>query len=192
MEHAATAAIVAAVVALAGPAFAADPVEWDGQGSENLPCEYGGHWVLAPSFGVESPVLTVDGLEYPMTQHGEGAWSADSLGPIDDGVVAFVTFAGEGDERNHLQLSHCTEGETSESPSPSPSPESPSPESPSPSESETPTPIVSVCCAVSGSARRDALPPTGATVSPWLFVLIGGLVLGGLAAMRYGSLRSER
>ncbi len=85
-------------------------IDWAGNGSKNLPCANGGHWVLSPSFGIEAPVtLTVDGSDYPMEQSGNGSWSADSEGAIDASVVASVSFTGIGDDQNHLQLSHCND-----------------------------------------------------------------------------------
>jgi hypothetical protein len=146
------AALVAGVIAVMSPwALADGTIPWGGNGSDNLPCTDGGHWVLAPSFGVESATLFVNGQSYTMVQagNGHGSWSADSVGPLTDPVDAYVEFTGDGNTRNHLQLSHCTEGEPSPSPSESPSPspsESPSPspsESPSPSPSESPSPSVS-------------------------------------------------
>src|SRR5207247_7552952 len=88
--------------------------QWEGNGSENLPCANGGHWVLAPSFGIESATLHVDGTAYTMTESGEGSWSADSAGAITENSDVFVTFEGAGDERDHLQLSHCTSGQPGE------------------------------------------------------------------------------
>ncbi len=84
-------------------------IDWDGNGSDALPCQYGGHWVLAPSEGITGATLHVNG-DYTMIQHGNGSWSADSVGSLDAGLSASVSFTGEGSEKNHLQLSHCTEG----------------------------------------------------------------------------------
>ena len=95
-------------------------ITWVGNGSENLPCEYGGHWVLAPSFNITSAILTVDGVNYPMIQHGNGSWSADSEGSLSSDLSAWVEFVGEGDEKNHLQLSHCIEGGPTNTPTDDP------------------------------------------------------------------------
>lgn len=92
------------------PAQADGIINWAGNGSENLPCEYGGHWVLAPSEGIIAAILHVNGSDYTMIQHGNGSWSADSSGPLDSNSTASVSYIGEGSENNHLQLSHCTEG----------------------------------------------------------------------------------
>lgn len=86
-------------------------IDWTGNGSENLPCAYGGHWVLAPAAGIETAVLTINGSDYIMSQSGQGSWSADSSGPLDSGLSAYVTYTGPGDDGNQLQLSHCIEGE---------------------------------------------------------------------------------
>jgi len=85
-------------------------IDWDGNGSDALPCQYGGHWVLAPSEGITGAILHVNGSDYTMIQHGNGSWSADSVGSLDSGLSASASFIGEGSEKNHLQLSHCTEG----------------------------------------------------------------------------------
>ncbi len=104
-------AIVLALGAFVSPAKADGVIPWTGHGSDELPCLTGGHWVLAPSFGIDSATLTVNGINYAMTQNGSGSWSADSSGPLDVNLTAFVSYTGPGDERDHLQLSHCTEGE---------------------------------------------------------------------------------
>jgi hypothetical protein len=108
----AIAALALSLVYLARPAVVqgATILEWGGQGSDNLPCDNGGHWVLAPSEGVTSATLIIDGTEYPMSQSGEGSWSADSEGPVTEDSDVSVSFEGPGDPKNHLQLSHCLEG----------------------------------------------------------------------------------
>lgn len=183
--------LLAALAAMAwtvlpGAALADGTIPWEGNGSDNLPCEFGGHWVLAPSFGIESATLTVNGTEYTMVQHGNGSWSADSLGAIDAEVEAFVTFTGDGDEQNHLQLSHCTEGSPSPSPSESPSPspsESPS-ESPSSSETDTPTTQPPL-----GSEEAPPTPRTGFGAG-WLIAAAVVLALGGTLLLRLASRRA--
>lgn len=177
---------VGAVFLLASPAWAEGTIPWAGNGSDNLPCADGAHWVVAPAFGIESATLTVDGVDYVMTQSGNGSWSADSSGAIDDTVNAYVTYTGPGDDRDHLQLSHCLGA----SPSPSES-ESPSPtESPSPSETESPSPTNSPSVTGSPSVRPTSHTPTtsvkGAshTPSPTAFTgSNGSLKLTGLAGL---------
>src|SRR5437763_15005613 len=105
------------VVAMtATAAHASGTIQWTGHGSDVLPCSDGGHWVLAPTFGIDSATLTVDGTDYVMTENGNGSWSADSVGAIGDTSKAFVTFTGDGDARDPIQVSPCTQGS---SPSPS-------------------------------------------------------------------------
>lgn len=105
------------------PAYADGTVTWGGNGSENLPCPNGAHWVLAPAFNINSATLYVNGASYAMHQSGQGSWAADSSGAIDSNVQAYATYTGAGDERNHLQLSHCLEGESTKTPYPSPTSE---------------------------------------------------------------------
>lgn len=105
-----TAIVLLAMGLFYSPAQADGIINWAGNGSENLPCEYGGHWVLAPSEGIIGAILHVNGSDYTMIQHGNGSWSADSSGPLDSNSTASVSYIGEGSENNHLQLSHCTEG----------------------------------------------------------------------------------
>ena len=39
-------------IGIASPAWANGTITWTGNGSDNLPCPNGGHWVLAPSAGI--------------------------------------------------------------------------------------------------------------------------------------------
>jgi hypothetical protein len=127
--------VIGLMFGTANAARASGVIDWTGHGSENLPCESGGHWVLAPAFGIDSATLTVDGASYTMSQSGQGSWSADSTTEITSSSDAYVTFTGEGDERDSLQLSHCLGGETP-SPTATPTPT----ETPSPTDTPTPTP----------------------------------------------------
>jgi hypothetical protein len=101
------AALTVTLGLIVGLAHADGTIQWTGHGSENLPCSGGGHWVLAPAFGIDSATLVVYGTSYTMTQNGQGSWSADSAGPLGLSTTASVNFKGEGDPRDHLQLSHC-------------------------------------------------------------------------------------
>jgi LPXTG-motif cell wall-anchored protein len=155
-------------------------IPWEGQGSDNLPCSSGGHWVLAPAFGIDSAVLTVEGTDYVMTQNGNGSWSADSVGAIDEDVDAYVTFTGDGDERDHLQLSHCTDSSPSPSESPSETPSETPSESPSestsliPPTSGTNKPSASVLARSHGPSIRPLAETGGSVGTP---LAIGGVLL---------------
>jgi hypothetical protein len=94
-------------------------IQWQGQGSDNLPCDSGGHWILADSHGqdwaVTSATLTVNGQSYTMTQNGEGSWSADSDGALTSGNVsasASITYTGTLPSSGgpQLVLSSCSAG----------------------------------------------------------------------------------
>jgi hypothetical protein len=104
------AAGVATAALAATPAFAGSTV-WDGNGSENLPCEFGGHWILSPGKDVGTATLTVDGVNYPMTQSGgaNGAFHGFSA-PVDESSTASATWTGTSTEA-FLKLSHCLEGQ---------------------------------------------------------------------------------
>jgi hypothetical protein len=111
MKKLAALAMLVGLVFLLTPAFAAHAdgsIPWTGLGSDNLPCDEGGYWVLSPAFGVNSATLTVDGQDYVMAQHGKGSWSAESSGAVTATTTASVQYTGPGDPRDHLQLSHCT------------------------------------------------------------------------------------
>src|SRR2546423_12610008 len=64
---------------LAGSALASTTINWTGQGSENLPCGRGGHWVLTGK-GITSATLTVGSHAYTMSQNGGGSFSANPVG----------------------------------------------------------------------------------------------------------------
>src|SRR5919201_613358 len=105
-----TAAVVYATPALAGQTT----IGWEGHGSENLPCAGNEHWVLSPAQGVTSATLTIDGVDYTMTQSGDGSFSADTDVGFDgsqDVSVTYVFDDAQGDPGAHLQLSHCESGQ---------------------------------------------------------------------------------
>ncbi len=107
--------VIAAVLFVFGivqiPVQADGVIDWEGQGSENLPCTDGGHWVVAPSFNITGGTGNVNDASYSLTQNGnDGSWWFDSVGSISADSTAYVSYTGEGDSRNHLQLSHCTGG----------------------------------------------------------------------------------
>ena len=146
--------ITAACMLLAPAALASGEFTWTAgvdQGSDNLPCTNGAHWVLTGTQNVTSATLTFKGQTYQMEQSGSGSFSVDTPGSVEEGDTVLVTFEGSGYPA--LRLSHCT----STSPSPSPS-ESESP-SPSPSESESPS--------VSPSeSESPSVSPTSTSKSP--------------------------
>jgi hypothetical protein len=110
----ALAATFAMAAVCAAPALAGETtIGWEGNGSENLPCAGNEHWVLAPAQGITSATLTIDGVDYAMTQSGEGSFSADTDVGFDGSQEVSVTYVfddGEGDPGAHLQLSHCETG----------------------------------------------------------------------------------
>jgi hypothetical protein len=101
---------VATAAFYAGPALAGETT-WTGNGSENLPCAEGGHWILSPAQGITSATLTVNGVTYEMTQSGDGSFSADSVGSLDENTTASATWDGDNDTA-FLKLSHCVQGTT--------------------------------------------------------------------------------
>jgi hypothetical protein len=93
-----------AVVGLVGSASATTTITWRGQGSENLPCQYGGHWVLT---GKGITGAWVNGVA-PMYQNGGGSWAYDSVGPIDSSMIGQVYAVYNGTANNpQFVLSHC-------------------------------------------------------------------------------------
>jgi len=184
-------AALAATVALlmaAGPAYADGVIDWTGHGSENLPCEGGAHWVLAPAFGIDSATLTVDGATYVMTQNGQGSFAADSSTEVTESSDAYVTYTGEGDERDQLQLSHCLEG----SPTPTPTPTDTGTPTPTPTPTRThthspkPTKTPSTIPTLRGHSTGRHLAETGLTSKDYA---VGGLGLL-LALIGAASLRA--
>ena len=99
-----------AVVGLVGSASASTQINWTGQGSDNLPCQYGGHWVLTGK-GITSAY--VNGVA-PMYQNGRGSWAYDSVGPITAGMIGQVFAVYNGTVANgnpQFVLSHCNTGD---------------------------------------------------------------------------------
>jgi hypothetical protein len=96
-------------------------VQWTGQGADSVgPCEPGEdpiiHWVFTTggNDSVTSAVLTVNGQDFPMSQSGQGSWSADVPGTDPATTTAHVTFTGSlGAGQANLVMSHgCFEGPT--------------------------------------------------------------------------------
>jgi len=120
---------------------------WEGNGSGNLPCEYGALWILSPAPDVTGATLSVNGNDYGMTKYGNN-WKASSEGYLDENLVAYVTYTGDAPDA-HLQLSHCEPGNPTQTPTSTP--ETPTatvtitptvtstPVTPTPTVSDTPT-----------------------------------------------------
>ena len=106
------AAALAALALYATPAFATGgtTIQWQGHGSENLPCSGNEHWVLSPAQGITSATLYIDGGPYSMTKNGNGgSYSADTNVGIDGSQSVSVTYFGDNDQA-FLKLSHCDSG----------------------------------------------------------------------------------
>jgi hypothetical protein len=130
-------ALLAFIVGKVNIARADGVVEWDGNGAENLPCEFGGLWILAPAPDVTSATLTVNGHDYGMTKYGNN-WKAESDGYLDDSLVAYVTYTGDATDA-HLQLSHCIEGDSTPTPCPTNTPTATPEDTPTMTPTEKPT-----------------------------------------------------
>lgn len=106
-------AALAALALCATPAFAtgSTTIQWEGHGSESLPCSGSEHWVLSPAQGITSATLYIDGVAYTMTQSGGGSYSADTNVGFDGSQSVSVTYFGPNDTA-FLKLSHCDSGET--------------------------------------------------------------------------------
>src|SRR4029450_10921153 len=86
------AVLVTAAIA-ATPAIASGTVTWTGQGSQNLPCSGGEHWILSGNATVTGATLKFNGqVVATFTQSGGGSWSADT----DLGVTAADIGHGTG------------------------------------------------------------------------------------------------
>ena len=107
---------VAALAALAlcsTPAFATSgtTIQWQGHGSENLPCAGNEHWVLSPAKGITSATLYIDGVPYAMSQNGNGSYSADTNVGFNGSQSVSVTYFGDNNTA-FLKLSHCDSGQS--------------------------------------------------------------------------------
>jgi hypothetical protein len=87
------------------------PIQWQGHGSENLPCSGNEHWVLSPAKGITSATLYIDGVPYAMSQNGAGSYSADTDVGFDGSQSVSVTYFGDNDSA-FLKLSHCDSGQS--------------------------------------------------------------------------------
>lgn len=140
---------VAALVAIAGltVAHANGVVAWTGNGSDAARCTDRpdntlSHWIFTTggNDSVTSATLTVDGVEYPMTQNGAGSWSADVPGGVPSS--AFVTFEGDLGKGNAVVTISCL-GTGSTPPPSTPPPTTPPPTTPPPTTPPTSVPPTS-------------------------------------------------
>jgi hypothetical protein len=151
--------ITAACMLLAPAALASSGGEftWTAgvdQGSDNLPCTDGAHWVLTGTQNVTSATLTFKGQTYQMVQNGDGSFAVDTTGSVVAGDTVLVTYEGSGYPA--LRLSHCL----STSPSPSET------ESPSPSESESPSETESPSVSPTSSSKSPTVLGSSHTRGP--------------------------
>jgi hypothetical protein len=108
-------------LANAAPALADGTVVWTGKGADSVgPCEPGEdpiiHWVFTTGGNdtVTAAQLTVNGNTYPMSQSGQGSWSADVPGTDPATTTASVFYSGNlGAGNANLVMSHgCFGGPT--------------------------------------------------------------------------------
>jgi hypothetical protein len=108
-------------LANAAPALADGTVVWTGKGADSVgPCEPGEdpiiHWVFTTGGNdtVTAAQLTVNGNTYPMSQSGQGSWSADVPGTDPATTTASVFYTGDlGAGQANLVMSHgCFGGPT--------------------------------------------------------------------------------
>ena len=81
------------------------------QGSPNLPCANGGHWIFQFTGTVTAATLHVGGEPAITMKLQGGHFVADSSGPVDANTSVSVTWTGSGDG-TLLTLSHCVGGTT--------------------------------------------------------------------------------
>ena len=107
------AAALAALALCSTPAFATSgtTIQWQGHGSENLPCAGNEHWVLSPAKGITSATLYIDGVPYAMSQNGNGSYSADTNVGFNGSQSVSVTYFGDNNTA-FLKLSHCDSGQS--------------------------------------------------------------------------------
>lgn len=92
-----------------GTAKADGIIYWDGNGFKL--CDYGSHWNLNPGRGVDSAILYINGVAYPMSQHGGGDWEAFGP-PIYEYPLVYATYTGVGNDLLHITQSLCVVGPT--------------------------------------------------------------------------------
>lgn len=136
---------------------------WTGNGSENLPCSTGAHWILSPAQGITSATLTVNSTTYPMQQSGDGSFFADSTGTI---TSASATWVGTNSTA-FLKLSHCNGSTVTTTPTPSVTvtptvtPTVTGTPTPSPTGTITPTATPTVTATPTATITPSPTPPLG-------------------------------
>jgi hypothetical protein len=147
-------------------------IYWDGNGSGNLPCEYGGLWILAPAPDVTSATLTVNGSDYGMEKYGNN-WKGISDGYLAEPLDVYVTYTGDAPDA-HIQLSHCTPDNPTQTPPPTPTdtPETPTPTLTAtvvtPTETSTPTDTSTPVTYTPTPTSTGTQPTATKTVTPTL------------------------
>jgi hypothetical protein len=106
-------AVLATAAIAATPAFAGGTVTWTGNGSANLPCSGGEHWILSGNATVTGATLMFNGqVVGSFTQSGDGSWSVDTDLGVTADDINHVTAVWTGTGSPHLVLSHCASGTT--------------------------------------------------------------------------------
>lgn len=119
---------IVSLLAIPSMVLADGNVAWTGNGSDASTCTVDeapagySHWVFTTggNDSVTGAVLTVDGVDYTMTQHASGSWYANVPGgvPNDSASVAYVGDLGSG---NAVVTISCL-GSSSSTPEPSVTP----------------------------------------------------------------------
>jgi len=156
-------------LAVVGPAAADGTIYWEGQGSDNLPCQYGGFWVVqAP--GAITVTAWVNGISYPMSQPGGGnsAWQVASDDPLPIGTTAYATYTGDVTGNTGMELSHCVDLPTPTPTVPVPTDTPTTPPSPTPTSTNTsvPTPTNTSTPGPSPTATKTSMPTDTNTPGP--------------------------
>src|SRR3954449_10517701 len=95
-------AVLATAAIAATPALAGGTVTWTGNGSANLPCSGGEHWVLSGNATVTGATLKFNGqVVGSFTQSGNGSWSVDTDLGVTSGDIGDVTATWTGTGTPH-------------------------------------------------------------------------------------------
>lgn len=97
-------------------------VVWLGNGSDKLPCEYGAHWNFIHGDDITGATLYVNGVPYPMSNHGGGGtWDAYSNEPLllNPLPIVYAEYTGGHEPNDYfITLSHCNESSSTPTPTP--------------------------------------------------------------------------